>query len=142
MFVVRLDEQIDLFDDLTPLPDWIGSDGARMAWALQAVLALADAAPQVRWQGGMRHLPAVGVLPDPPYTATYLVVKQDNNGDTFLISASSQVLLFRNHASAETGHRDIDCGPPPTSNDLREAMQQPAGAPEPALKFDPGDPPF
>jgi hypothetical protein len=47
---------------------------------LRSVLALAEAAPTVGWKGDMRHLPLVGHLP-----TRYLVAKQDNNGDMFLI---------------------------------------------------------
>lgn len=142
MFVVRLSEPIDLFDDLTPLHDWIGGVGDRMAWALQAVLALADAAPEAGWQGDMRHLPAVGVLPDPPYTAPYLVVKQHNNGDTFLVSASSQVMKFSQQVTVKTEHRDIGNGTAPTTWDLRKAMRETANDPEPVSEFAPSDPPF
>jgi hypothetical protein len=90
MFVYRLTEPIDVFDGLTALPDWLTGTGSTHAtrWALQAILALADAAPGVGWQGDMRHLPSVGVAPDPPGVAPYLVVKQNNNGDTFIITAT------------------------------------------------------
>jgi hypothetical protein len=90
MFVYRLTEPIDVFDGLTPLPDWLAGPGCTHAarWALQAVLALADAGPAVGWQGDMRHLPSVGVMPTPPAVTPYLVVKQDNNGDTFIVTAA------------------------------------------------------
>ena len=87
MFVYALTEPIDIFDGLTPLPEWIIADPARRTrWALQAVLALADTATQVRWNGDMRHLPSVGATLTPPGTSAYLVVKQDNNGTTFVIA--------------------------------------------------------
>jgi hypothetical protein len=87
MFVYRLTEPIDVFDGLTSLPDWIRTGSAHASrWALQAILALADAAPAIGWQGDMRHLPSVGVAPDPPSVTPYLVVKQDNNGDTFIVT--------------------------------------------------------
>jgi hypothetical protein len=35
----------------------------------------------------MRHLPMVGGLPTLSRTTPYLIIKQDNNGDTFLIRA-------------------------------------------------------
>jgi hypothetical protein len=40
----------------------------------------------VGWDGDMRHLPSVGCLPTPPDVTPYLLVKQDNNGTTFVIS--------------------------------------------------------
>ncbi len=70
MFIYRLTEPIDVFDELTPLPDWLnGASSHATRWALQAVLALADAAPDIGWRGDMRHLPSVGVIPDSPATA-------------------------------------------------------------------------
>jgi len=87
MFVYALTEPVDDFDALTPLPDWITADPvARTHWALQAVLALADVADYVRWDGEMRHLPSVGAVLTPPESHSYLVVKQENNGTTFVIS--------------------------------------------------------
>lgn len=87
MFVYALTEPIDTFDGLTPLPEWITADPARRTrWALQAVLALADTATQVRWSGELRHLPSVGATLTPPGTSPYLVVKQDNNGTTFIVA--------------------------------------------------------
>ncbi len=87
MFVYRLTEPIDIFDGLTPLPDWISTGSAQATrWALQAILALADAAPDIGWQGDMRHLPSAGALPTPLAAVPFLVVKQDNNGDTFVIT--------------------------------------------------------
>jgi hypothetical protein len=47
-----------------PLPDeWINGDAERLAWALRAVLAPAQAAPAIGWRGDMRHLPPVGNSP-------------------------------------------------------------------------------
>lgn len=87
MFVYELAEPLDFFDALTPLPDWIAADPReRTRWALQAVLSLADAAAQIRWDGDMRHLPSVGAALFPPESIPYLVVKQDNNGTTYVIS--------------------------------------------------------
>src|SRR5262249_6237098 len=88
MFVYALHDPIDDFDALTPLPQWIAADPLpRTRWTLQAVLALADTAAQVRWDGDMRHQPSVGATLAPPETFPYLVVKQDNNGTTFVVSA-------------------------------------------------------
>jgi hypothetical protein len=87
MFVYRLTEPIDTFDGLILLRRWLATAApGQMSWALTAVLALADAATQAGWHGDMRHLPHVGALPTRPHTTPYLVVKQDNNGDTFLVT--------------------------------------------------------
>jgi hypothetical protein len=87
MVVYALTEPVDDFDALIPLPDWITADPApRTHWALQAVLALADVADHVRWDGEMRHLPSVGAILAPPESHPYLVVKQENNGTTLVIS--------------------------------------------------------
>jgi hypothetical protein len=87
VFAYRLDEPIDLFDGLTPLNRWLAAAGpAETAWAITAVLALADAAETVAWDGDMRHLPLVGALPTRPASTPYLLVKQDNNGDTFIVT--------------------------------------------------------
>lgn len=89
MFVYRLTEPIDEFDGLTPLPDWLaGASQHATRWALQAILALTDAADAVGWRGDMRHLPSVGALPTTPATTPYLIVKQDDNGATFLVTAA------------------------------------------------------
>ena len=93
MFVYALTEPIDLFDGLTTLPEWIAQEPTpRTRWALQAILALNDAAAAVRWSGEMRHLPSVGVALSPPGTNPYLVVKQDNNGTTFVIASAELAL--------------------------------------------------
>jgi hypothetical protein len=90
MLVYALTEPVDIFDGLTPLPQWIAENPVlHTRWALQAVLALADVAGQVRWSGDMRHLPSVGVTLTPPGTSPYLVVKQDNNGTTFVVADTS-----------------------------------------------------
>jgi hypothetical protein len=72
--IYRLNEPIDDFDGLTPLNEWLGSDAGRLAWALLAILALAQAAPIVGWSGDIRHLPAAGVIcplrPRPPRTSS------------------------------------------------------------------------
>jgi hypothetical protein len=99
--VYRLSEPIDDFDGLTPLNDWLDGDPERLAWALRSVLALAQAAPKVGWNGDMRYLPLVGHLPTPPFVTRYLVVKQDNNGDTFLISQTDPAELLDHAADDE-----------------------------------------
>jgi hypothetical protein len=87
VYVYRLTEPIDTFDGLTPLRRWLAAaTPSQTSWALTAVLALTDAAADVDWQGDMRHLPLVGALPTRPHTTPYLVIKQDNNGDTFLVT--------------------------------------------------------
>jgi hypothetical protein len=59
---------------------------AETAWAITAVLALADASHDVACDGNMRHLPLVGALPTRPQTTPFLPVEQANNGDTFLVT--------------------------------------------------------
>lgn len=86
MFVYRLSEPVDEFDGLTPLPEWMGSSAECASWAVQAVLALADVGSQVCWEGDMRHLPSAGVVLTAGGTSPYLVVKQDNNGETFVVT--------------------------------------------------------
>jgi hypothetical protein len=108
VFVYALTEPIDLFDGLIPLTRWISGEGDRAAWALRAVLALADTADVIRWDGGMRHLPSVGALPIPPEAVPYLVVKQDNNGTTFVVSdAPIDWLLEYSDHHTEAQARDI-----------------------------------
>jgi hypothetical protein len=87
VFVYRLAEPLDEFDGLTSMPDWLrGGSQAATRWALQAVLALADAGPEIGWRGDMRHLPSVGAVPTPPGVTAYLVVQQDDNGITFVVT--------------------------------------------------------
>lgn len=45
-----------------------------------------DAGRKVGWEGDFRGEPYVGFLPDPHEPRTYLVWKQENNGDTFVVS--------------------------------------------------------
>ena len=119
MHVYRLSEPIDDFDGLTPLNEWLDGDGERLAWALRAVLALAEAAPVVGWNGDMRHLPLVGHLPTSPFVTRYLVVKQDNNGDTFLICQADPAELLDHAAVDEVTPASIGAWVPPSACDLR-----------------------
>jgi hypothetical protein len=108
MFVYRV-EPIDLFDDLTPLHRYLADGGSSATrWALTAVLALADSG--VGWEGDMRHLPHVGHLPCPPGTSPYLVVKQDNNGDTFIISSIPLAWIEHDYPDAKTQVPTRDIG--------------------------------
>jgi hypothetical protein len=120
MFVYALTEPIDLFDGLTPLPEWIAQEPTpRTRWALQAILALNDAATTVRWSGDMRHLPSVGVALNPPGTNPYLVVKQDNNGTTFVISSAELAFPADEiERRAQTPNRSIGAWTHPTSADI------------------------
>lgn len=113
MFVYRLSEPIDLFDGLIPMGDWVIGDPGRAAWALQAVLALTDAADALGWQRDMRHLPMVGGLPVPGRTMPYMIVKQDNNGDCFIISALNDIQRLDERArSVEVADRPIGAWSP------------------------------
>ncbi|MEU7873349.1 hypothetical protein [Dactylosporangium sp. NPDC049140] len=120
MVVYALTEPVDDSDALTPLPDWITADPVpRTQWALQAALALVDVADHVRWDGEMRHLPSVGAVLAPPESHPYLVVKQDNNGTTFVISdieiaGVAGVVEYAAHAI----RRPIGGWTHPTSHDI------------------------
>jgi hypothetical protein len=117
MFVYALTEPIDIFDGLTPLPEWILADPVpRTRWALQVILALADTATQIRWNGDMRHLPSVGATMTPPITSPYLVVKQDNNGTTFVVADNEGPLPTDFvELRTEIGKRRSARGPTPPS---------------------------
>jgi hypothetical protein len=135
LHVYRLSEPIDDFDGLTPLNEWLDGDAERLAWALQAVLALAEAAPTVGWKGDMRHLPLVGHLPTSPFVTRYLVVKQDNNGDTFLICQADPAELLDHAAADEVTPGPVGAWLPPNASDLR------LDEPEPGIELtgiDPG----
>jgi hypothetical protein len=69
----------------------------------------------------MRHLPMVGALPTATRTTPYLLVKQNNNSDTFLVSTAQTT--------------DFDC---PTHSVT--AVSRPIGAW--ASSEDPTDPAF
>ena len=93
---------IDTFSGLTPLSEWIANATVpdseaqmsgyttghlrtdRIMWAADAMRALQDA--DTIWEGTLRHEPFVGAIPSPPDTTPYLVVKQENDGTTFVIS--------------------------------------------------------
>ncbi|MEV6674950.1 hypothetical protein [Streptomyces sp. NPDC051162] len=120
MIVYRLSSPIDFFTDYTPLPDWL-RDGApeKTAWLLEATLALNDAAAVVRWGGDMRHLPSVSA----PDGGLALIVKQDNNGDTFVISRNP-VAWAEDECDLrhETPTRRIGRLTHPTDDEIAEAM--------------------
>jgi hypothetical protein len=120
MFVYDLTEPVDAFDALTQLSDWLTADPVpRTQWMLQAVLALADVADQVRWDGEMRHLPSVGAVLAPPESHPYLVVKQENNGTTFVISGIEIPGLTGIIAhTAQAIRRPIGGWTHPTSHDI------------------------
>jgi hypothetical protein len=135
MFVYRLTEPIDAFDGLTPLPDWLAGPGGTYAtrWALQAVLALADAASAIGWRGDMRHLPSVGVIPTPPTVTPYLVVKQDDNGATFIVTADEAPWLTNHTAgSILVPPRSIGVWTHPTTDDIPTQTAEPSDETAPA----------
>ncbi|MGX5397201.1 hypothetical protein ACWLMY_35780 [Streptomyces anulatus] len=62
----------------------------RLNWAKSAMNVLEEAADEVGWQGDFRHTPYVGALPwSNPFDEVprYLLVKQNNNGTCFIVSA-------------------------------------------------------
>src|SRR5262249_48375346 len=120
MFVYALTEPIDDFDALTPLPDWIDADPAqRTHSALQAVLALPHTPAHLRWDSDMRHLPSDGAVLAPPNAIPYLVVKQDNNGTTFVISSIELPLPAGTvDDMTRTCPRPIGAWTHPTSHDI------------------------
>ena len=120
MFVYRLIEPIDEFDGLTPLSVWLRDASPQAtSWALQAILALADAAPAVSWRGDMRHLPSVGVMLTPPSTTAYLVVKQDDNGATFVVTTTEMPWIAADAATCtRVVPREIGAWTHPTRDDI------------------------
>jgi hypothetical protein len=116
VFVYRLTVPIDDFDGLITLGRWFAGPTpqriSRTAWTLRALLALADAADQVAWNGDMRHLPLIGVLPTSYQTTPYLVIKQDNNGDTFLVTEAEPDWIDQPAARVEVPHRTIGAWEP------------------------------
>jgi hypothetical protein len=118
MFVHRLAEPIDYFNGLIPLSRWLAdSTPARVHWALAAVLAIADAAPEVGWEGDMRHLPMVGGFPTPSGSTPYRLIKQDNNGDTFIVTDAESAWVGEPDLRAEVTPRAIG-GWEPDEGDL------------------------
>lgn len=59
------------------------------------------------WQGDMRHLPMDGGLPTSSRTTPYLVIKQDNNADTFLVSAAEIPHIDQQARVTEVTAREI-----------------------------------
>jgi hypothetical protein len=118
MFVHRLMMPIDDFDGLTPLNRWLAdASPSRTVWAMTAILALADASSDVGWRGDMRHMPMVGVLPTGYQTTPYLVVKQDDNGTTFIITDAPPDHIDRPVKSAEVTTRTIGSWDPTPPDD-------------------------
>ena len=108
MFVHRLTVPIDDFDGLCPLTHWLAAASPRRTVrAITALLALADAAADVGWRGDMRHLPMVGVLPTSYQTTPYLVIKQDDNGATFIITDVPADAIDQTTVSVEVTTRTI-----------------------------------
>jgi hypothetical protein len=66
----------------------------------------------------MRHLPLIGHLPTSPFVTRYLIAKQDNNGDTFLISEADPAELLDHAAADEVTPGPIGAWLPPNSCDL------------------------
>lgn len=115
-FYVHTTGPMDVFDGLHSLSSWVAYAEekhqdiseefnnlaavrrSRTSWALQALFALQDAGTY--WEGDCPGGPLVGVLPSPEgfETSPYLVVKQSNNGTTFLVSEFPLTFL----ESAET----------------------------------------
>jgi len=81
-------------------------------------LALADAADAVGWRGTMRHLPSVGALPTPPATTPYLIVKQDDNGATFVITAAETPWIAAHATHTWVAAREIGAWTHPTADDI------------------------
>jgi hypothetical protein len=122
VIVYRLTVPFDDFEDFVPVTDWIRAGSPQdVAWILTAVLALQDAG--LGWDGEMRHLPSVGVPTDRTATEPYLIVKQDNNGDTFVISANPASWAEAGCARVEDVRpRRIAAFTHPTAEEIREAM--------------------
>jgi len=71
----------------------------------------------------MRHLPSVGVLLTPPDTTPYLVVKQDDNGTTFLITAADTAAIATS-LSTRVAPRDIGAWTHPATDDIATITDQ------------------
>jgi hypothetical protein len=75
------------------------------------------------WDGEMRHLPSVGVPTDRTATEPCLIVKQDNNGATFVICANSLSWAEAGCVRVEDVRpRRIGAFTHPTAEEIREAM--------------------
>ncbi len=141
MLVYRLAEPIDLFDGLTPLNDWLTRQHpSRTAWALQAVLALTDAAADDGWRGDMRHLPMVGALPTPRRTTSYLAIKQHTTATPSSSAPPRSPTSTSRPSSPRSprertapGHPTRMTTPmnPPSDHQCRSAQCQPLGWPQP-----------
>ena len=66
----------------------------------------------------MRHLPMVGHLPTSPFVTRYLVIKQDNNGDTFLICQTDPAELLDHAADDEVTPMPIGAWSPTDLDEL------------------------
>ncbi|WP_329407996.1 hypothetical protein OG563_37825 [Nocardia vinacea] len=109
---------------------------------LKAVLALAKAAPAVNWDGDMRHLPMIGHLPTSPFVTRYLVVKQDNNGDTFLVCDTDPSQLVDATVAVETTPGPIGSWAPPTRQELTQEIATDTASFSESSSVDGGGPPF
>ncbi|MFE2128640.1 hypothetical protein [Streptomyces amritsarensis] len=103
---------IDDFSGMTPLSDFVSPKATpqefaeplqvdhrlaarrdRLTWAEDALTAFRKANCDVPWDGEFRHEPYVGQLPQPGGGGWYLVVKQENNGNCFVISKDVEIPL-------------------------------------------------
>jgi len=129
VFVYRLTVPIDDFDGLIPLGHWLTDPApqrtARTGWVLTAVLALTDAADQVGWRGDVRHLPMVGVLSTSYQTTPYLVVEQDDDGATFIITQAEPDWIDQTTSNAHVTARTVgSCEPTPQDRETGTQGQQ------------------
>ncbi|WP_434597157.1 hypothetical protein [Streptomyces sp. A5-4] len=93
MFVYHLNDPLDPLaagdeDCVLPLTSWLADDirPEKAAWLLATTFALADAAPAVRWDGDMRHLPFVDVHAEKTTgEPALIVIQQDPGADSFVI---------------------------------------------------------
>ncbi|MFD6149454.1 hypothetical protein [Streptomyces sp. NPDC060243] len=82
------------FTDPTEIDVTITELHVRTTWAENAFAALRGADHSIGWEGDFQHEPYVGTLPWPYSDGWYLLVKQKNNGDTFLVSRGFIVPLL------------------------------------------------
>ncbi|MCP9209437.1 hypothetical protein [Streptomyces cucumeris] len=119
MFVYHLDKPMDLWaddnDSVLPLTYWLTDNvqPEKATWLLEATLALADAAPAVRWDGDMRHLPFVDVeAEDTTGEPALVVIQRDPGADSFVISRRPVPWAERqSNRWHETRTRDIGATP-------------------------------